>query len=619
MAYDRRRSPASASSIPATHIRDGLGAAQATLIAARRPRLPRRRAARRRPRSRSTPCARARACCGRSRPTRTRIRPRWSAGCSIAPTWSRWRRASARSSSARRRARAPASSALVVETRGAAGVDWSWRAEQRRHAAVKPVADRRHHRRGRRVRRRAAAASHARPEAPAGAVAGRASRGAVRCWPARGEEEEASMTERAWYLNCGAEDVGDRAILVGDRGRVARIAERLDDVRWLNEDRGLTTATGPARRPADHGQRVRHGRTDRGGRPARAARRSASACSCGSGRSMALTRRCGWATWSSPTGRCAARRRPPATCRAGYPAVADHELVAAAARRRPRRPARAGTPGIVDVPRRLLHRRCSGAPSAIACCAALGVLALDMETSAVLAIGRALGARAGSLCVGDGRRALERRGSTPAERGEAEDIARRGRAGRAPAAAPTGGAESEGTAMSVDRALPRHRRRRHRADPRHAAGGPIREAGRACAASIAADRLAFTFGTGHGQLRRAGVLPAHRHAGRLPADRRERDRQLPPRAGRPGRVPVPLPARAGGLSARAILRAHRLDAGDTMRAVLALRHQRRHPGHGHCVPGAGDDRRRGDLDPALVRASRRATPPACGCSRRPTS
>ena len=52
------------------------------------------------------------------------------------------------------------------------------------------------------------------------------------------------MTKRAWYLNCEAADVGDRAILVGDRGRVARIAALLSDVRWLNEDRGLTTATG---------------------------------------------------------------------------------------------------------------------------------------------------------------------------------------------------------------------------------------------------------------------------------------------------------------------------------------------------------------------------------------
>lgn len=52
------------------------------------------------------------------------------------------------------------------------------------------------------------------------------------------------MTQRAWYLRCGSEEVGDRAVLVGDRGRVALAAEMLHDPVWLNEDRGLTTVTG---------------------------------------------------------------------------------------------------------------------------------------------------------------------------------------------------------------------------------------------------------------------------------------------------------------------------------------------------------------------------------------
>jgi uridine phosphorylase len=50
--------------------------------------------------------------------------------------------------------------------------------------------------------------------------------------------------EAAWYLGCGPEQVSDRVILVGDRGRARRIAERLSEVVWLNEDRGLTLATG---------------------------------------------------------------------------------------------------------------------------------------------------------------------------------------------------------------------------------------------------------------------------------------------------------------------------------------------------------------------------------------
>jgi uridine phosphorylase len=51
-------------------------------------------------------------------------------------------------------------------------------------------------------------------------------------------------TPRAWYLNCGPGDVADRAVLVGDRGRVALAAELMTDATVHNEDRGLTTATG---------------------------------------------------------------------------------------------------------------------------------------------------------------------------------------------------------------------------------------------------------------------------------------------------------------------------------------------------------------------------------------
>lgn len=49
---------------------------------------------------------------------------------------------------------------------------------------------------------------------------------------------------KAWYLGCGPEDVGTSAVLVGDRGRVAIAAKLMDDVTIHNEDRGLTTATG---------------------------------------------------------------------------------------------------------------------------------------------------------------------------------------------------------------------------------------------------------------------------------------------------------------------------------------------------------------------------------------
>jgi uridine phosphorylase len=51
-------------------------------------------------------------------------------------------------------------------------------------------------------------------------------------------------TPTAWYLRCSADEVGESAVLVGDRARVLLAAELLDDARILNEDRGLTTATG---------------------------------------------------------------------------------------------------------------------------------------------------------------------------------------------------------------------------------------------------------------------------------------------------------------------------------------------------------------------------------------
>lgn len=55
------------------------------------------------------------------------------------------------------------------------------------------------------------------------------------------------MTERGWYLRCSADEIGERAVLVGDRGRVAVAAALLDNPKWLNEDRGLTTVSGDYR------------------------------------------------------------------------------------------------------------------------------------------------------------------------------------------------------------------------------------------------------------------------------------------------------------------------------------------------------------------------------------
>ena len=52
------------------------------------------------------------------------------------------------------------------------------------------------------------------------------------------------MSRSAWYIGCRQEDVGEAAILVGDRARIDRIAEHLERPTFLEENRGLRTVTG---------------------------------------------------------------------------------------------------------------------------------------------------------------------------------------------------------------------------------------------------------------------------------------------------------------------------------------------------------------------------------------
>lgn len=52
------------------------------------------------------------------------------------------------------------------------------------------------------------------------------------------------MSKRAWYLGCDAKHVAERVILLGDPGRVTRMCEHLDKVEVQPVNRGLATATG---------------------------------------------------------------------------------------------------------------------------------------------------------------------------------------------------------------------------------------------------------------------------------------------------------------------------------------------------------------------------------------
>lgn len=203
------------------------------------------------------------------------------------------------------------------------------------------------------------------------------------------------MTRHAWYLNCSSDDVGDCAILVGDRGRVARVAELLDDVSWLNEDRGLTTATGTLR-----GRRVTVSAFGMGAPIAAVVLDELNQLGVTTflrvGTVMVLPpARLGELVIADAGVR---RERTSSTyVPDGYPAVADHDLGVALRGAC----AAAGVPWRATVVEssdgfytEMLDQQARHAELE-----RLGVHALDMETSTVLAVARALGARAGSLCA----------------------------------------------------------------------------------------------------------------------------------------------------------------------------------------------------------------------------
>ncbi|MDE0703906.1 MAG: nucleoside phosphorylase [Rhodospirillaceae bacterium] len=51
-------------------------------------------------------------------------------------------------------------------------------------------------------------------------------------------------SRKAWYIGCSAEQVAKRVILLGDPGRVPRFSQYLSDVQAMPVNRGLATVTG---------------------------------------------------------------------------------------------------------------------------------------------------------------------------------------------------------------------------------------------------------------------------------------------------------------------------------------------------------------------------------------
>jgi uridine phosphorylase len=224
------------------------------------------------------------------------------------------------------------------------------------------------------------------------------------------------LTERAWYLNCEAGDVGDRAILVGDRGRVARVAERLEDARWLNEDRGLTTVTGTRA-----GHRITVSAFGMGAPVAAVVLHELRQLGVGAflrlGTVMALAP-VAMGDMVIADGALRGESTSATYAPDGYPAVGDFELGAALR-------AAAGAAGVrwhagLIASYDGFYTQVTGTSGEHQRLRALGVLGVDMETSAVLAVARALGARAASLCAATVDAATSERLATP-EREAAED------------------------------------------------------------------------------------------------------------------------------------------------------------------------------------------------------
>jgi uridine phosphorylase len=212
------------------------------------------------------------------------------------------------------------------------------------------------------------------------------------------------MARSAWYIGCREDEVGEAAILVGDRSRIDRIAEHLEAPHFVEENRGLRTVIG-----ARSGKRVTVSAFGMGGPIAAIVLHEL--FDLGVRRFL----RIGTAMVMPPArlgefvladgavrGEGASRTYAPI----GYPAVADFELGAALRRALTRRGAawRAGLFGTYDGFYTEMFALGDGEKQLIDGLREeirrLGLIATDMETATLLTAGRVLGARVASLCLG---------------------------------------------------------------------------------------------------------------------------------------------------------------------------------------------------------------------------
>jgi uridine phosphorylase len=212
------------------------------------------------------------------------------------------------------------------------------------------------------------------------------------------------MNRRAWYIGCREDEIGEAAILVGDRARIDRISEHLEAPRFLDENRGLRTVTG-----LRAGRRVTVSAFGMGGPIAAIVMHELfdlgvrSFLRIGTAMVMPPAKLGDFVVADGALrGEGTSRTYAPI----GYPAVADFDLGAALRAALTGRNAswRAGIFGTYDGFYTEMFALSSGQKQMVEDLREeirrLGLIATDMETATLLTAGRVLGARAASLCLG---------------------------------------------------------------------------------------------------------------------------------------------------------------------------------------------------------------------------
>ncbi|POF63573.1 uridine phosphorylase [Novacetimonas maltaceti] len=208
----------------------------------------------------------------------------------------------------------------------------------------------------------------------------------------------------AWYIGATPRDVGDVAILIGDPARVERIATHLDDVHRVPVNRGLQTITGTRA-----GTRITATAFGMGAPIAAVVLEELRALGVHTFVRIGTAMAAGAVQLGDFVLAEAALRRegtsdsyaPP-----GYPAVSDTTLNAAItdtlhaqSTRRHHTGVFASYDGFYSQMFALPGSRSRVREELLDDIARFGLIAADMETSALLVAGRMLGARTSSLCV----------------------------------------------------------------------------------------------------------------------------------------------------------------------------------------------------------------------------